>query len=175
MTGGIRTIRTSLAGTLLLLLMSACQGSDSSADSTERTAAAYSVIIDDLLRRQPIEPAEGSELPVVYIEAFADEGISLEVQVLVVANLAEQLEIRFIDDVVEATDQDLDTHPVKSGSVLIGVGPVPEAPVEVQVEWYDDRETVMAYRYALTPRGASSWIIAGERASTEPVGFVQSS
>ena len=168
-------MHASLAGALLLVFATACQASSTPSDSTERTAAAYSVIIDDLLRRQPIEPAEGSELPVVYIEAFSDEGISLEVQVLVVANLAEQLEIRFIDDVAEATDQDLETHPVKSGSVLIGVGPVPEAPVEIQVEWYNDRETVTAYRYALTARGESEWVVEGEPVSTEPVGFVESS
>lgn len=153
-------------------------GNEDPDDDTLRDAEIYSSIVDDLANRSGMQPA-ADDLPVLFIEALDPDGISLTVQVEVVAELIEEYEVRFIDDRVEAIEVDLPGQPVRADSLLIGLGPIAvdgsPAAAEVRGELYLAEDDVSAYRYtvAAAPNG---WEVAGEGPEPiDPEGFVPSS
>lgn len=149
--------------------------SDTEVDDTARNAAIYGSVIADVVDRSGVALESSDDLPVLFIEAFEADGISLEVQVEVVTSFIEQYEIRFIDDRDEALEDDLADLPVRSNSVLIGLGPIVlDGTADVRSERYLTTQAVSAYRYTLSGRD-DSWSIVGAPEEIEPEGFVSAS
>lgn len=155
-----------------LLLVSAC-GESANPDSAERSATIYGAVIEDLADDVVGSGTENEDLPIVFVEALNPDGIELEVQVEVIASLAEIYDVRFIDDIDEAVDVDLDHRPVREGSALVGLGAiVVDGTADVRGEVYSQTDQVLAFRYSLRPVGDGTWAIAGTPESVEPEGFV---
>lgn len=102
------------------------------------------------------------ELPTVFVEPLGDGFlIDLKVQAKVVKNLEAVAEVRFIDDRVEAVDEDEPGRPVRPNGLLIGLGPLVqanEAERTVQVRRYvDDRRH--EDRIATVTSSGESWTV----------------
>jgi hypothetical protein len=147
-------------------------GIDTEVDDADRNATIYRSVIADVVGRSGVGLDDSDDLPVLFIEAFEADGISLEVQVEVVTSFIEQYEIRFIDDRDEALEDDLEGLPVRENSVLIGLGPIVlDGTADVRSERYLSTDAVSAYRYTLAGRD-DSWSIVGAPEEIEPEGFV---
>lgn len=144
-----------------------------SVDTTARDASIYEAVIIDLGERsgRSLDRDDG-EAPVVFIETLGSDAIALETQVEVVAQLAETYEIRFIDDLDEAVEIDVEGWPVRSNSLLIGLGPIQvDDETEVRGEVYLRADDVRAFRYSLEARSDDTWTLARPPEKAEPEGF----
>jgi hypothetical protein len=149
--------------------------SDTAVDDTARNAAIYRSVIADVVDHSAVGLDSSDDLPVLFIEAFETDGITLEVQVEVVTSFIEQYEIRFIDDRDEALVDDLADLPVRANSVLIGLGAIIlDGTADVRSERYLSTDVVSAYRYTLSGRD-DRWSIIGAPEEIEPEGFVSAS
>ena len=147
-------------------------GSNSEVDDADRDATIYRSVIADVVDRSGVSLDDSEHRPVLFIEAFEADGISLEVQVEVVASFIEQYDIRFIDDHDEALEDDLEGLPVRENSVLIGLGPIVfDGTADVRSERYLSTDAISAYRYTLAGQD-DSWSITGAPEEIEPEGFV---
>ncbi len=156
---------------LIIFLVGCTTGT--SVDTTARDASVYQAVITDLGERsgQSLDPGDG-EVPVVFIETLGSDAIALETQVEVIAQLAETYEIRFIDDLDEAVEIDVDGWPVRSNSLLIGLGPIQvDDKTEVRGEVYRRAGEIRAFRYSLVARTDGGWTLAGPPEEAEPEGF----
>lgn len=172
MTLRFRTRASRLAAVFLVagVLIGCVNNTDG--DNTARNAAVYRSVIADVIDRSGVVLDSEEDSPVVFIEAFDADGISLEVQVEVVSSFVEQYEIRFIDDRDEAIAMDLTGLPVRANSLLIGLGPIVlDGTVDVRSELYLSTDAVSAYRYTLAGRD-DGWPIVGVPDEIEPEGFV---
>lgn len=80
-------------------------------------------------------PVEADQLPVVFV--VGDEGtVDIEVQAGAAAALVDEVDVRFVDERVEAFDEGLEGSPVRESGVLAVVGPVPEERRFIEVEVY---------------------------------------
>lgn len=156
----------------LTLLLTACpEGSD---DEVSRDFEVYRLVIADMVAKFPVDPAEPDEKPVIYLESFAPAGVSLVDQVDLVAAFGDDYELRFVDQRVEALDDELEGLPVRVGGALFGLGPiVDDDPPTVRVERYVDERDVTAFRYRV--RGDDDWRIDGTPEPVPAEGFVASS
>lgn len=146
--------------------------SNTKVDETARNAAIYRSVIADVVDRSGVSLDDSEDQPVLFIEAFEADGITLEVQVEVVTSFIEQYEIRFIDDRDEALADDLEGLPVRANSLLIGLGPIVlDGTADVRIERYLSTDAVSAYRYTLTGRDGR-WSVVGSPEEIEPEGFV---
>ena len=151
-------------------LVAGCTG-DAGQDNTARDAAVYHSVIVDLADRSTVDLDESEALPVLYVEGLAS-GVPLEVQVEVVAEFDEQYEIRFIDELEEAIDDDVVGRPARSNSLLIGLGPiVGDGTASLRGELYVREGEAQAYGYELRPSGGGRWAIVGEPEPIAPEGF----
>ena len=152
------------------VLLSSCPGSDSP-DNADRDAAIYVAVLSVHLGEVSTPSTEPDKLPVVFVESFQPNGLRLSVQVQVVAALAENFDVRFIDDRDEATEPDLDQSPVRDGATLVGVGAVSELQEPtVRLEAYRTASDIEAFRYTLVLRN-SAWEVVGSPQVVEPEGF----
>jgi hypothetical protein len=79
---------------------------------------------------------------VVFVAPFPDQkSVSLDTQVTVIGNLADEAKIRFVDAISEAVDADAAGSPAKEGTVVL-LGPVPPTgnAVEVEAERYESED-----------------------------------
>lgn len=144
-----------------------------SVDTTARDASIYQAVIMDLGERsgQSLDSHDG-DAPVVFIETLGSDAIALETQVEVIAQLAETYEIRFIDDLDEAVEIDVEGRPVRSNSLLIGLGPIQvDDETGVRGEVYLRADDIRAFRYSLEARSDGGWTPAGPPEQAEPEGF----
>lgn len=166
-----RVLRLTITLGLSLFLFGCTSGQP--VDTTARDASIYQAVITDLCNRsgQTLDAGNG-EVPVVFIESLGSDAIALETQVEVIAKLAETYEIRFIDDLDEAVEVDVDGWPVRSNSLLIGLGPVQaDEETEVRGELYLRTDEIRAYRYSLVSLADDGWTMAGPPEEAEPEGF----
>lgn len=152
-------------------VLSGC-ANNTKVDNTPRNAAIYRSVIADAVDRSGVNLDDSEDLPVVFIEAFDQNGIALEVQVEVVNGFIEQYEIRFIDDRDEAMAVDLAGLPVRTNSLLIGLGPIVlDGTVNVRTELYLSADDVSAYRYTLTGSN-DRWVTVSPPEEIDAEGFV---
>lgn len=134
---------------MLATAVVACGGGDEGDDPVAITAAAYSAVIDEFL------PPDGfdDELPVVYVARLGEEAFPLEDQVAMLERVQDTHDLRFVDDIAAALDdQDLDESPRDDG-LLIGVGTISARPPHVvRVEVYEDADRVDASKVTLSLR-----------------------
>jgi alkanesulfonate monooxygenase SsuD/methylene tetrahydromethanopterin reductase-like flavin-dependent oxidoreductase (luciferase family) len=147
-------------------------GGEGSEDEAARDAAVYRSVISDLVDRSAVVLDDSERPPVLFVEGLAS-GVPLEVQVEVVADFAEQYEIRFIDELEEAIEADTAGRPVRSNSLLIGLGPVVgDGTASLRGELYVRDGEAWAYGYELLPSGGGGWVIVGDPEPIAPEGFV---
>ncbi|NNF55094.1 MAG: hypothetical protein HKN03_11715 [Acidimicrobiales bacterium] len=157
--------------TVFMVLVTACS-SQPKPETTDRDASAYAAVIDALLQGSPLDQEDPDRLPVIYVEAFAQEGISLTVQVQLVTAYADTYQLRFVDDRGEALLVDLEKQPVRSSSALIGLGPIlGENELSIRGERYVDQDTIEAYRFSLADGGNQTWILTPT--PIDPEGFAR--
>lgn len=152
-----------------MVLVTACS-SQPKPETTDRHASAYEAVIGALLQGSPPDQEDPDRLPVIYIEAFGQEGIALTVQVKLVTDYAATYRLRFVDSRGEALLVDLENQPVRPNSALIGLGPIlGENELSIRGERYVDRGDIEAYRYSLTDGDNQAWTLAAT--PIDPEGF----
>lgn len=151
--------RRSLLALVALVFFSGCGGSDDIADPVG--ADAYMAVISEFL---PPVPSDGSR-PVVYVVGLGENPFALEDQVAMIEAVEESHDLRFVDDVTAAIDDEDADAPPRDGGVLLGVGTISATvPHVVRVEVYAAADPVDAHKVTLTIRD-DVWRVD----STEPV------
>jgi hypothetical protein len=149
---------------LIGVTLSAGCGDD---DTAEADATAYVVALDHFL--QPAPPAsdanEGEvELPIVYI-APTDDPLALDLQVGVIDEVADRLDVRFVDDYHAALDDD--SGRPHDEARLLGLGTLSEdQPHLVRIEVFDPAGEASAYLVEVR-RDGPTWVV-GEVTEVEP-------
>jgi len=157
---------------LVALVGSACgdEGEPQAAPtSVEAVADAYVAVLDAMLPDDPV-----SEDPVVvYVWQFVENPMSLDDQVVVIDGLAEQFDVRFVDQADAAVDPDTTLVPTRDDGLLVGLGPVTiDAPHTVRIEIYTSEVDIDAYLVTLV-RGDDTWtVMAQEPVDPEVLGAV---
>lgn len=137
---GVRSAGCRIAIAVLMTVVTAALGvacgdsADPTSDPPEPPgAAAYAVVIARFL-----PPAlDPDELPVVYVVPVNGEALALDVQVDVIDRLAEVSDVRFVDDVRAAVDEDSSDLPPRDHGTLVGLGRFSaDGPYTVRVELY---------------------------------------
>ncbi len=116
----------------ILLWAAACGGDDGGGTSPQaREAAIYAVVVAEAAQLPP----PGDERPVVFVGPLEPAyPIRLEVQVGVVEHLAERADVRFVDELGQATPDG--TTFIADGSLVL-VGRIPDGSrVTVRTEVY---------------------------------------
>jgi hypothetical protein len=144
-------------------------------DPNERLIEIYSVTVTELVEEAGALPSvddegKAEELTTVFLQAREETEINAEVQVGVVNELAGWANVRFIDDVAEAVDGDVDGAPVRDDGTLIGLGTVGDGEVaaELVADRYVSDEETMVYDVSLQRRGGE-WSVV-EPLEAVPVG-----
>jgi hypothetical protein len=164
-----------VAALVVIGLLTGCPNEDQK-DDDERDAAIYESVIEDLIERSGVELDGGADLPVLFIEAIGPDGILLPVQVEVVGRFEDRYEIRFIDHLDEAVDEEFVELPVPEGSLLIGLGDLRvDGTAEVHSEIYLQVDDVRGFVYTLARVGYLRWEVMGAPDEAEPEGLVASS
>ncbi len=187
----IRLLQTRLPAALVPVLVSglvvvwagAC--SDPADDRSDRDAAVYAAAIGEVITVHAIPPEDPEAVPVIYVESFDTGAIDLEVQVAVVARFLDRYDIRFIDDLGEVVDPDLENAPVRDDLLLVGLGAITpgatDREVGVRAEVYRSLDDIDAYRMtivfdrAATTEEPEQWTVEGTPEPVEPEGFVPTS
>jgi hypothetical protein len=122
-------------------------------------ARVYAAVISWFAERQP--SSDSAEVRLVFLDGLDDETIPIEVQVGVIEELEDDLEVRFIDALEEAVDEDAEGSPVRNGAFLLRLGPIVprEDHVEVDVESYEGADEVARYRVAVESSAESSRVV----------------
>src|SRR4051812_2791217 len=128
-------------------------------ESDARTAAVYEAILRSVI------PADGKTDDVVWVAPFPDrKSVELETQAAVVAALADQVTIRFIDELSEATTDDPGA-PAKQGFIMeLGSVPSTGTTVNVDGEVYRSEQDRTPMRFHVTSVADEQWDV-----TTEPV------
>ena len=147
----VKRWRCSLLAVVALVAVSGCGGGDDDDDdgASPVDAAGYTAVIDDFL---PPIPADESR-PVVYVARLGEDPFALEDQVAMITAVEETYDLRFVDDIAAAVDdEDSDAAPRDDG-LLFGIGTITTAvPHVVRVEVYRAAGLVDAYKVTLTVR-----------------------
>jgi hypothetical protein len=133
----------------LLAVATACSGSAAKAKDTN-VADVYTAVLRQLL------PASAGEEDkrVVYVAPFAEQkAFALETQVDVIANMAKEADVRFVDELSEAVTDD-PGDPAKGTEVLL-LGPVTATgtagtTVEVDAQRYLSESEQVKYRFQVS-------------------------
>ena len=138
-------------------------------DSVEAVADAYVAALDATL--PPTD--EGADPVVVYVWQFAEKPMSLDDQVVVIDDLAERYDVRFVDEVDAAVDPDVTLAPPRDDGLLVGLGPVTvDAPHTVRVEIYANEDAIEAVVLTLVRRDELWTVTAEETVEPEVLGAV---
>jgi hypothetical protein len=133
--------RASIALVLAVLTAALAVGCDESVDDAAEPpgAAAYAMVIARFLP-PAIDP---DERPVAYVVPVNGEALALDVQVAVIDALSEVGDVRFVDDVGAAVDEESSDLPPRDEGTLVGLGRFSaDAPYTVRVELYRGRDRV---------------------------------
>lgn len=130
-----------------LAAVTACDGGDDGDDPVD--AAGYTAVLDEFL---PPVPLDGYR-PVVFVARLDEDPFALTDQVAMIATVEEDFDLRFVDNIDAAVDDnDADASPRDDG-LLFGIGTIPStAPHVVRVEIYKAADRVDAYKVTLTIR-----------------------
>lgn len=138
--------RRLLVAAAATLAVTACTGGE---DAGPVGAEGYSTVIAGFL---PAVPADGSR-PVVYVARLGEEPFALEDQVAMIASVEASHDLRFVDDVDAAVDDEDSDAPPRDDGLLIGVGTISAAvPHVVRVEVYNAAGDIEAHKVTLTVR-----------------------
>ena len=142
--GGVKRWRCSLLLVVGLAALAGCVGDD----GVEQVGAAgYTAVIDEF---SPPVPADGSR-PVVYVARLSEDPFALEDQVAMIASAEESHDLRFVDDIVAAIDDEDSAAPPRDDGLLFAIGTITTAiPHVVRVEVYRAAGRVDAYKVTLT-------------------------
>ena len=169
-------IRSGLAGRLAvvvaaLLLLAGCP-SEPGEDPDTRSASVYRAVISDMVTRYPVDTEDPEQLPTLFVEAFDPTGIPLKVQVDLVTSFELTLDVRFIDDRIEAIDIEQPGSPVRIESILVGLGSIAgDDTVDVRAELYVAETDIRAYRYTLEEGTQDEWSVVDEPEEIDSEGF----
>jgi hypothetical protein len=167
--GQYRTRMVARLGVLVvaaLLVVTACSGGPAKANETN-TADVYTAVLRQLLT--PLATEEDQR--VVYVAPFAEQkAFALETQVDVIANLAKEADVRFVDELSEAVVADDPGEPAKGTEVVL-LGPVTATgttgtTVEVEAQRYESETEQVKYRF-LVRSSDGTW--TAERVETVAV------
>jgi hypothetical protein len=154
-------------------LLAGCSDGEGS-DEPDRRIEMYGLVLDWVLEREEFQPApdgEVDETPTVFVDHL-NRDIDFDVQVGLVSRYEDRYELRFVDALGEAVDEEAAQAPVRDEGVLVGLGSVPDAsPFLVRAEVYRDQRRIDAYRFELV-RWAGDWVLRDEPQAVEPEGFV---
>lgn len=138
--------RRYLIAAVAALVVSACGNGD---EAGPVGVDGYSTVIDGFL---PVAPADGSR-PVVYVARLGDEPFALEDQVAMIESVEASHDLRFVDDVEAAVDDEDTDAPPRDDGLLIGIGTISVAvPHVVRVEVYTAAGDVAAHKVTLSVR-----------------------
>jgi len=137
-----------LLAVVALAAVSGCGGDDDGAGAVG--ADGYTAVIADFL---PPIPSDGSR-PVVFVARLGEEPFALEDQVAMIAAVEESYDLRFVDDIDAAVDNEDSDAPPRDDGLLLGIGTISTAvPHVVRVEVYRAAGVVDAQTVTLTVRG----------------------
>lgn len=168
---GVRTLAQMRSGRLVVALaLVSIVGVAGCNDEGNKTAERRSDIVTATIRQvvaeiPPAEDAEPGDLPVVFVVSVAEDPLSAGAQADVVAELRDDIDVRFADAREEAIDDTAPTAPVKDDGVLVVLGEIPKLgnPVSVAVEIYLARHEHTKVVYTLAPSG-DEWEITATSA-----------
>jgi hypothetical protein len=136
-----------LLAVVALVAVSGCGGDEDGAGPVG--AAGYAAVIDDFL---PPVPLDGSR-PLVFVARLGEDPFALEDQVVMIAAVEESYDLRFVDDIAAAVDDEDPDAPTRDDGLLLGMGTISTAvPHVVRVEVYRAAGLVDAYKVTLTVR-----------------------
>lgn len=147
----------------ILCVVTACGGDEPAAEPPG--AAAYAMVIARFL-----PPALGDDaLPVVFVVPVNGESLALDTQVTVIDTLAEQADVRFVDDVEAAVDEESSDQPPHDAGTLVGLGRFSaEPPYTVRVELYRGVDRVEG-RLLTVRNDDGSWVVIASETVTPEV------
>ncbi len=145
--------RLLLAFTLISVMTSAC-GEEEFPPQVKQDAEIYEAALNHLVEVSGVELAENWVDPVVFVEVLDTTEVDLETQVAVVDEMDEEFAIRFVDDLGEAVDIELDDLPVREGTILIAFGPieVDGAEYRFHAEYYIDSDESLGLSFRFENR-----------------------
>jgi hypothetical protein len=161
-----------LAGLVLAGLLAGCS-SEEGGEDLDRRVEIYGLMLDWILEREefPVVATEPDATPTVFVDHLARQ-IDLDVQVGLVARYEDRFELRFVDALSEAVDDEEPQAPVRNDGVLVGLGSIPDtSPFLVRAEVYRDQRSLDAFRFDLV-RWGGDWVLRDEPEPVEPEGFV---
>jgi hypothetical protein len=150
----------------LLVVAAACSSSAAKQKDTN-VADVYTAVLRQLLPAADSPQDKG----VVYVAPFAEQkAFALETQVDVIAALAKEADVRFVDELSEAVNADDQGAPAKGTEVVL-LGPVTATGtagtmVEVDAQRYESETEQVKYRFRVTSDDGA-W--TAEQVATTPV------
>lgn len=128
-----------------LAAVGGCGGDDDGVDPVG--AAGYSAVIDNFA---PPVPLDGTR-PVVYVARLGEEPFALDDQVAMIAAFEENYDLRFVDEIAAAVDDEDSDAPPRDDGLLFAIGTISTAiPHVVRVEIYRAAGLVDAQKVTLT-------------------------
>lgn len=121
---------------LVAVLAGACAGDDGDPDPRTISAATYAAVIAEFLPPSEATPDGDEDRPVVYVAPLADP-LSLEDQVAVIDAVAENYDLRFVDELSAAIELEGGDGAPRDDALVLAIGRIPaESPHTVRVEVY---------------------------------------
>lgn len=143
---GVRPWRRSL-GVLALVAISGCGGTEDGAAPVG--AAGYAAVIDEFLPPVPLDQSR----PVIYVARLGDDPFALADQVELIAAVGEDYDLRFVDDIAAAVDDEDADAPPRDDGLLVGIGTISTVvPHVVRVEVYKAAGVIDAHKVTLIVR-----------------------
>ena len=148
--------------------------SEEGRSESDRQVAVYGLVLEWILERETL-PAPGAapdDTPAVFLDHLG-QPIGLDVQVGLVGRFEDRYELRFVDAISEAVEEEQPGAPVRHGGLLVGLGAVPhDSPFQVRVEVYRDARSLDAYRFEVA-RWGGDWVLRGDPHPVEAEGFAR--
>ena len=145
---------------LATVSVTACTDDDPD-DPNQRRIDIYSAVIERVATYERPDLTVDEPLDVVvYVAPRENVDINIDVQVGVIHSLEDWADLRFIDEFEEAIDPGDPNQPVRDGSVLIGLGAIPDGPSSVSVlaDRYEYADELTTFEIDLRRR-AGEWSI----------------
>ncbi len=153
------------------LLAASC--AETTTPEENREAAIQTTVIRWIAdKHPPAAPENPDEVPVVFIESLSTDGIPIEVQVEIIDRLVDEMTIRFTDSRAEAVDDADAALAVRDGSILVGLGPIPDgSDPAVRAEIYRSLDDISGYIVEIESNGGR-WVVEGEPEETPAEGLI---
>lgn len=149
---GVKRWRRTLLAVVALAAVSGCVGDDAGGEGDRGGPVGvdgYTAVIADFL---PAAGVDGSR-PVVYVARLSEDPFALEDQVAMIAAVEESHDLRFVDEIGAAIDDEDSEAPPRDDGLLFGIGTISAAvPHVVRVEIYRAAGVVDARKVTLTVR-----------------------